>query len=356
MTQLNVAVVGLRFGRTWVNGFRNHPDCRVLTLCDINADVLQQNATDAAIPSTSSDLDDVLSDPAIDVVALFTPAPLHAEQSARSLRAGKHVLSAVPAAVTVDGCREIVMAAKESGRTYMMAENWPYEPSVLKAKSLYDSGNIGTLFYGEAEYIHHTESLWFSADGEPTWRHTLAPLLYPTHGLGPYLHMTGDRFTEVTAHSVSGDIAPGTEPGRSWLELAVLRSERGILFKLLNSFCNAHPGGHYLSLYGDKGSFESGRGKKARSQAFAWSLGDEPREMAEEMHEYPPLPDYAQNMGSHAGPAVQIIDDFVSAILEGRPAPIGPELAVNMTLPGIAAVESIQKNRTVSVANPADWL
>ena len=104
--------------------------------------------------------------------------------------------------------------------------------------------------------------LWFKPNGEPTWRWSLSPLLYPTHGIGPYLHMTGDRFAEVTAYGVSGDVPPQAEPNRRWLEVAMLRSDRGCLFKLLNSFCNAHPGGHYLSFYGDRGSFETARGDR----------------------------------------------------------------------------------------------
>lgn len=317
--------------------------------------MLEQSQAESGVGTVASDLEEVLNDRHINAVALFTPAPLHAEQSTAALRAGKHVLSAVPAAVTEQGCRDIVVAAKESGRVYMMAENWPYEPSVLKAQTLFTAGKLGTLFYGEAEYLHHTESLWFTPDGHPTWRHTLAPMLYPTHGLGPYLHMTGDRFTEVTAQQVSGQESPGVEPSRSWLELAVLRSEQGCLFKLMNTFCNAHPGGHYLSFYGDKGSFETARGKQARFEAKYWSLGDTSREMIEETCAYPPLPDYVQDMGAHAGPAVRIIDDFVQAIIDGTTAPIGPILSAHMTLPGICAVQSIETGQPVEIPDPQAW-
>lgn len=355
MNQLNIAVVGLRFGRTWMNGFRNHPDCRLIHLCDIDAAALERGVSESGVTATSSHLDAVLADSDIDAVALFTPAPLHGEQSTAVLRAGKHVLSAVPAAITEAGCRDIVVAARESGCTYMMAENWPYEPSILKAQTMYAEGKLGTLFYAEAEYLHHTESLWYKPDGTPTWRHTLAPLLYPTHGIGPYLHMTGDRFIEVTAHAVSGQTPPGSDPGRSWLEVAIMRSEKGLVFKLLNTFCNAHPGGHYLSFYGDKGSFETGRGKKARSLATYWTIGDTPREMAAETCEYPPLPNYVQDMGAHAGPAISIIDDFVKSIANGSPPPIGPVLSSNMTLPGVCAAESIRAGRTIKIPDPIEW-
>ena len=356
MDQLSVAVVGLRFGRTWMNGFANHPSCRVACLCDTDPNALAQSQAASGIDATRSHLDQVLADRQIDAVALFTPAPLHAEQSAAALRADKHVLCAVPAATTEQGCRDIALAAKESGRVYMMAENWPYEPSVRKAQSLFSAGRLGSLFYGEAEYLHHTEKLWFTPAGDPTWRHVLAPMLYPTHGLGPYLHMTGDRFVDVTAQQVSGREPPGATPDRAWLQLAVLRSANGCLFKLMNTFCNAHPGGHYLSFYGDRGSFETARGKQARFVARYWSLGDEPREMAEETCTYPPLPDYVEDMGGHAGPAVGIIDDFVQAILDGTTAPIGPILAAHMTLPGICAVQSIQSGQRVEIPDPQAWI
>ena len=100
MDQLSVAVVGLRFGRTWMNGFANHPRCRVACLCDTDPTALAQGQAVSGIEATASHLDQVLEDRQVDAVALFTPVPVHAEQSVAALRAGKHVLCAVPAATT----------------------------------------------------------------------------------------------------------------------------------------------------------------------------------------------------------------------------------------------------------------
>ena len=87
MDHLSVAVVGLRFGRTWMNGFANHPSCRVACLCDTDPNALAQSQAASGIDATRSHLDQALADRQIDAVALFTPAPLHAEQSAAALRA-----------------------------------------------------------------------------------------------------------------------------------------------------------------------------------------------------------------------------------------------------------------------------
>jgi len=335
-----------------MNGFRHHPQCELECLCDLDADKLANAAEETHPRVTTLNIEDVLGADSIDAVALFTPAPLHGKQAAAALRAGKHVLSAVPAADTLDDCRDLFAAVGESGRIYMLAENWPYEPSILKVQELYHSGKLGEIYYGEAEYHHHLESLWFAPDGKPTWRHSRDPLLYPTHGIGPYLHMTGDRFVEATGYAVSGKRPPGAEAKKDWLQVAMLRSERGVLFKLLLSFCNVHPGGHYLSLYGDRGSFETARGHEGRTVATYWLHGDTSKQMHREKCEYPPMPDYVRDIGAHAGPAVGIIADFVQAIAGGGPSPIDVTLALNMTLPGICAVGSIRTGATVEIPDP----
>ncbi|HCQ04169.1 MAG TPA: oxidoreductase, partial [Candidatus Latescibacteria bacterium] len=93
---------------------------------DLDARALERAASEAGPDRVTERFEEMVADPGIDAVAVFTPAPLHAEHSTALLRAGKHVLSAVPAAVTEEGCRDIVLAARASGRGYMMAENWPY--------------------------------------------------------------------------------------------------------------------------------------------------------------------------------------------------------------------------------------
>ena len=93
----------MRFGRTWMKGFQHHPHCRLTTLCDIDTAALEKGKAESGVDTVASRLEEVLDDRHVDAIALFTPAPLHAEQSAAALRAGKHVLSAVPAAVTEEG-------------------------------------------------------------------------------------------------------------------------------------------------------------------------------------------------------------------------------------------------------------
>ncbi|HIG52712.1 MAG TPA: hypothetical protein EYG11_15460 [Candidatus Latescibacteria bacterium] len=84
MDKLNIAVVGLRFGKTWMNGLRRHPNCRLACLCDSDPAALEKGQAESGVNTVASHLEEVLNDPHIDAVALFTPAPLHAEQSEQS--------------------------------------------------------------------------------------------------------------------------------------------------------------------------------------------------------------------------------------------------------------------------------
>ena len=50
----------------------------------------------------------------IDAVAVFTPAPLHAEMVVQALASGRHVLSAVPAATSLPDCDRLLAAVRKN--------------------------------------------------------------------------------------------------------------------------------------------------------------------------------------------------------------------------------------------------
>jgi len=67
----------------------------------------------------------------VDVIGVFTPAPLHVRHAVAALEAGKHVLSAVPAAMTLDECRLLMDTVKRTGLKYLIAEPSYYYQEVL---------------------------------------------------------------------------------------------------------------------------------------------------------------------------------------------------------------------------------
>ena len=90
-----------------------------------------------------TDYEGMLRDPNIDAVHINSPIADHAPQSIAALKAGKHVASTVPAATTIDECRQIVELQRRSGKVYMMMETVVYSREYLFVKELYDHGELG---------------------------------------------------------------------------------------------------------------------------------------------------------------------------------------------------------------------
>ena len=71
----------------------------------------------------TSDYDQILDDPDVDVVLIVTRNQHHAPQALAALRAGKHVFVETPMALTATECRDLETAVDESGRHLMVGFN-----------------------------------------------------------------------------------------------------------------------------------------------------------------------------------------------------------------------------------------
>ena len=152
--------------------------------------------------------EDLLAADACDAVLLATPMGLHARQAGEALRAGRHVLSEVIAATTLDECWALVEAAERSPAVYMLAENYCYMRPNMMVRHLVERGVFGSVYYAEGAYVHDCRPLLFDAAGQLTWRAELARGApgnsYPTHSLGPVAQWlgcsgagAGDRLADV---------------------------------------------------------------------------------------------------------------------------------------------------------------
>ncbi|MBN1343343.1 MAG: Gfo/Idh/MocA family oxidoreductase [Phycisphaerae bacterium] len=143
----------------------------------------------------------------LDAVVVATPMQLHAAMSVAAMRAGKHVLSEVAAACTLEECWDLVRAVEETGKTYMLSENCCYVRECLMLKNMIERGLFGKITYAECAYVHDCRVLSFNPDGSLAWRGRLhvdfIGNLYPTHSIGPIAQSMGinrtDRFASLVA-------------------------------------------------------------------------------------------------------------------------------------------------------------
>jgi hypothetical protein len=151
----------------------------VSAICDVDpkrvdqASALVEKARDkrpAGFSEGPTDYRRLLAREDVDAVIIATPMQLHGVMSVDALRARRHVLSEVAAAVTLDECWALVRAAEESGRLYMMSENCCYYRQNLMVRQMVRAGLFGDMTYAECGYVHDCRALAFNPDGSLTWR------------------------------------------------------------------------------------------------------------------------------------------------------------------------------------------
>ncbi len=89
----------------------------------------------------------VLADPAVQGVMIATPAETHYKLASLALDAGKHVFVEKPLTVSVEDGHELVVQAREAGRTLMVGHLLEYHPAILKLRELISQGVLGKVRY-----------------------------------------------------------------------------------------------------------------------------------------------------------------------------------------------------------------
>ncbi|MFN8340984.1 MAG: Gfo/Idh/MocA family oxidoreductase [Cyclobacteriaceae bacterium] len=202
--QINVAIVGLGFGAEFIPIYQRHPQANMYAICQRTQTKLDAVGDAFGVGKRYTDFNELLKDPQVDAVHINSPIHLHAEQSLAALKAGKHVACTVPMATTVEECRAIVQAVKDTGLTYMMMETVLYSREFLFVKEQYDRGELGRVQFLRAS--HQQEMA-----GWPGYWEGLPPMHYATHCVGPVLGLTRSEAEYVSclgSGRISDDLIP----------------------------------------------------------------------------------------------------------------------------------------------------
>ena len=220
LRNLRVGVVGLGRGQAGISGFTLVPGGYIAAICDINAARRERTLkylADKKAPTPKiygdkgpEDWKRMCEDPDIDLIYNSTPWQLHVPIALYAMEHGKHVVTEVPSAFTVEECWKLVETSERTQRHCMQLENCCYGENEMLAFNLVHLGLLGEISHGEGAYIHDLRTSNYNKWNEETgsggywdyWRLRHNAVhggnQYPTHGLGPIcLDMDinrGDRF------------------------------------------------------------------------------------------------------------------------------------------------------------------
>src|SRR5439155_6395466 len=143
--KLNIAIVGLGFGAEFIPIYQRHPHTNIYAICQRSPEKMNQIGDAFKIEKRYTNFEELITDKNVDAVHINSPIHLHASQSIAALKAGKHVACTVPAATSVDECRDIVKAANTAQKNYMMMETAIYTREFLFVRELRDTGKLGRI-------------------------------------------------------------------------------------------------------------------------------------------------------------------------------------------------------------------
>jgi len=353
---LRCGVVGLGRGRLFVETLEAIEGCEVVAVCDPNPAAL----SDFSGLKAHTDYEQFL-DEQLDLVAIISPGPVHAEQTLGALERGMHVLCETPCVYSIEEAQAVVKAVEKTGLKYMLAENYIWYGWCESLLTMAEAGDFGDVVYAEGDYTHDCRDLmlydengfvpYAQRDQHPnaqkTWRAThLPPIQYCSHTLGPLLKLMNDRVVSAFGLSIAGRAAPDLVP--TDLESALLATEKGGIIRLTNGFSVAHPMALYYNIVGTRGS-----AKLLSTAAMTGQWWTETREGLQGWQ------DFGDDLGQRRDGRTDLevmLREFVDSIRRDTKPPIDVHESMDMTLPGIVAHQSgMQGGVRLDVPDSRQW-
>ena len=377
----SIGIVGAgQFAGVFAKLFAAHPGISDIYFTDLISERAEAQGTSAGAAGTFDSFEAMLESD-VDAVAIFTQRWTHGPLVLQALRAGKHVYSAVPMAISEEEIAQIIDAVRETGLTYMMGETSYYNPATVFARKKNAEGAFGRIFYAEGDYVHDMDLGFYDAyqySGGEQWKRTASypPMLYPTHSVGGVLGATGSHAISVSCIGVRDERGDGVFD-REISMFANDFSNASALFELagggsmrINEFRRVGYPSHLresrFRYFGTEASFEQlALVSVWQDRHTVTDISDQLETQATMDSDDPMLADVAPALrdafisgmaavhdagrlpvefrglpNGHEGSHHFLVDDFVTAINTGTVPPVNAWEAARYTLPGIVAHQS----------------
>jgi len=360
LERLNVGIAGAAGRGQALASALKAGGAAIHAVCDVKVDALDECMARLGAREKYTDYGEMLERSELDAVVVGTPMPLHVPQSVMALERNLHVLSEVPAGVSIEECKDLVEACEKSSGLYMMAENFTYMKPNVFVKELVRQGLFGEVYYAEGEYLHELKELNEITRWRRRWQTGVDGVTYPTHSLGPILQwMPGDRIVRVCCEGSGRHYRdPRGDPYHQESPVMLCKTAADALIKIRVDMVSDRP--HAMTNYqlqGTDGVYESSRGGpadrgriwlRALSEEITWHDLETLMSMDSLAEKY--LPDMWRNppeealRAGHGGGDYFAVRDWLRAVRGETPCPIGVHEAMDMTLPGLISQQSIARD------------
>lgn len=198
MKPVQVGVVGCgNISDIYFDVARKFDVLQIARCCDLDSAKAASQAAKHRLPS-SCGLDELLADPAIEIVLNLTVPHAHAEVALKALQCGKSVYGEKPLAVRLEDGRQIVEQARAAGLLVGSAPDTFLGAAQQTARRAIDSGIIGRPIAANAfmlsqgvEHWHPNPEFYYKSGGGPMFDMGPYYIASLVNLLGPVKRVTG---------------------------------------------------------------------------------------------------------------------------------------------------------------------
>ena len=335
--RLNAAIIGLGVGERHISGYEADPRCQVTALCDIDENKLHEVSQRNPGRRLSTNPNEILEDPTIDVVTIASYDDAHCDQVLMAIENGKHIFVEKPLCLNQQEFEDISGALK-AHENIRLSSNLILRmtPRFIELRKRITQGELGNIYYLEGDYDYGR--LYKLTEG---WRGKIPfySVVYggAIHLIDLILWLTKSRVQEVFALG-SRKVTEGTAFRHYDLVSALLKFESGssnsdgMLAKITANFGSVVPHHHKLSVYGTEGTFNQGHTD------------------ATYFHSRDPSADVEQVIDPYPGAAKgDMLPSFVKSLLDGTPAEISEKEVLDAMSVGLAIEKSLETKKLEQV-------
>jgi UDP-N-acetyl-2-amino-2-deoxyglucuronate dehydrogenase len=288
------------------------------------------------------DLDRILADGSIDIVAILTPPNTHLDLVRRAAAAGKHVLLEKPLEVTTARAVELVEACRRAGVTLGVVLQHRFRPAAQKLGALLRKGALGALVSCSTSIRNWRPQSYYDQPGRGTKVRDGGGVLLTQgiHTLDLMLSLAGP-VAEVTGYATT---TPVHRMETEDLVCAAVRFDGGA-FGTIDATTTAFPGfPERIELTGERATavlagteltvwYHDGRVVEMRAEGSSGGAGADPMAFPHDWHR-------------------DLLTDFLDAVDRGRAPAISGQEALRVHRLIDALLETASSGERVSVRQP----
>jgi len=150
-----LGVVGAGYwGPNLIRNLQGNGMTELLWVCDLDEERARRAVGGSSTVRVTTSLEAMLDDPAVQAVAVATPAATHSAVGTAALERGKHVLMEKPLASTAAEGEAMSDLAAAKGLTLMCEHTYCFTPAVEKIRDLVVDGSLGDILYIDSVRIN----------------------------------------------------------------------------------------------------------------------------------------------------------------------------------------------------------